>query len=85
MKPGPTTVIRVPRPTWQPTTDEQRAALAAIDQAVTEARQMETAAAEKVRQAIERARGIGVPMREVVKRVGAGRATVYRRLSRGQE
>lgn len=78
-------MIRMPRPTWEPTTDEQRAALAAIDEAVTEARKVEAEANAKVRQAIDRARTLGVPMREVVDRVGASRATVYRRQGKNAE
>lgn len=84
------------RPPWADATDEQSAMLAAIDTAVNEANQI-TAKAEEakakadaeaaaiVRRAIEEARGLGVPMREVVKRVGRGRATIYRRLGKGEK
>lgn len=86
-------VIRMPRPTWTPKTDDQRAALDAIDKAVAKAKQIRAKADEVkakadaeadnvVVTAIEAARQLGVPVRAAVQRTAVSRATVYRLLGR---
>lgn len=82
----PTTVIGMPRPTWTPTSDEQRDALAAIDRAVAEAQRIrakaDAEATNLVVSAILAARQLGVPVRAAVERTDVSRATVYRLLGK---
>lgn len=79
-------VIRMPRPTWTPKTDEQRAVLDELTKVAAEASEIRAKADAEAgaieRRVIAKARALRVPMREVVARVGAARATVYRRLGK---
>lgn len=68
---------RVIRPTWTPTTDEERAALDAVDKAVTAARKADAAMWNAVREA----RALDIPAQLLADRAGIGRATLYRHLN----
>ncbi len=63
---------------WTPTTDEHRAALAALETAARNAEQAE----RQVWTAVDAARDVGVPMSHAAKTIGRGRTTAYRRRNR---
>lgn len=71
-----TTVIRMPRPPWTPTTNEQRAVIAKLDELA--------AKVQELWETVDTARRLGVP-KDVIARHASGavsRATVYRRLGK---
>lgn len=76
MRQKPSRVIRMPRPTWKPTTDEQRELLGRLDKVAARIGKD----VEELWEIIEAARKADVPTDLLAKRAGVGRATVYRRL-----
>ncbi len=77
--------MRMPRPPFVPKTEEQRAAIAALDQALQHAeaereraKGITDAASEKVWQAARAARAVGVSAKYIGEVTGRGRTTVHR-------
>jgi transcriptional regulator of acetoin/glycerol metabolism len=68
----------MPRPTWKPTTDEQRELLAKLDKVAARIGKD----VGELWEIIEAARAAEVPTELLAKRGGVGRATIYRRLGK---
>lgn len=67
----------MPRPKWEPTTAEQRAAI----EAVTRATAATAAAADELRKAVEAADRLKIPRSHLAEAAGTPRTTFYRRLA----
>ncbi len=77
--------MRMPRPKWEPQTEEQRRAIADIEAAVKEfdeaerrARELVKEARHKVWEAARAARELRVPARFIAGKTSRGRTTVHR-------
>lgn len=77
--------MRMPRPPFVPKTEEQRAALAALDEALrhaeseqARAREITDAASQRIWEAARAARAVGVSAKYIGEMTGRGRTTVHR-------
>ena len=79
--------MRVPRPRWSPQTDEQRQAVADVEQAVAEATEIKAKAQSMnseadgiVRAAVAAARKVGVPITLLSEKTRQSRVTIHKHL-----